>query len=314
MRVIHGIEKIDIKGPTVATIGIFDGVHKGHKKILRLLKNRSKALNMESCVITFDPHPAKVIHPERMVPMLISTRHKLNLLAEEGIDHALLINFSKRFSSLSGKHFIRSILVKRIHVRELYVGENFSFGKEKKTSIDELKEEAQFYSMTIHAVKQLKQNGQVVSSTLIRSLILEGRLRRATALLGRPVSILGTVIRGSRRGRILGFPTANLDLHHEAIPPSGVYIVKVKLKEHVYDGILNIGFRPTFNASSQYKEATAEVHIFDFSDDIYNEELEVVFIKRIRSERRFSGSEPLLERIEKDVEIAKMYFAGKSKS
>jgi riboflavin kinase/FMN adenylyltransferase len=325
MKIIRGFKRARIRRPTVITIGIFDGVHIGHKKILALVRKRAKELNVASCIVTFDPHPAEVLHPDRRVPLLVSTEHKLKLLAEEGIDYAVLIHFSERFAQYTGPAFVKSVLVDRLNVKELYVGENFSFGKGRRTSIKRLRKIGKQLDFKVHAVRQAKRNGLVASSTLVRSLVLKGDLKTAAALLGRRVSILGTVTRGSKRGRILGFPTANLDLHHEAVPPSGVdlhheavppsgvYIVKVKHKKTLLNGILNIGFRPTFDRFLYDKEPTVEVHIFDFDRDIYREDLEVIFIKRIRSEHRFRNKEHLLDRIAEDVRIAGMYFAKNTK-
>lgn len=307
MRAIYGIKSLKIKIPTVATIGIFDGIHRGHKKILELLKERARSIKAKSCVITFDPHPSKVLHPYKTPPMLISTRHKLNLLRAEGVDMTLLINFTKDFANINPLNFVKEVLVERINVKELLVGKNFSFGKNRRGSVKGLKRLARKFKFKVQVIPPLKAGGKIISSTLIRRLIMSGKLNEAKRLMGRDISILGTVTRGTRRGRILGFPTANLDLHHEAIPPSGVYIVKIKLANKVYRGILNIGFRPTFDVKGE-REPTVEVHIFNFSRSIYRKDIEVIFLKRIRGERRFKNREHLLFRIGKDIEIAKRYF------
>lgn len=296
-----------IRTATVATIGIFDGVHRGHKKILRLLKARAKAKKAQSCVITFDPHPLKILHPRKTPPMLISTKHKLNLLAAEGINITVLIDFSKDFADIDPLTFVRAVLVDIVNVKELLVGENFSFGKNRRGNVRSLKRLGRMFGFKVRVIPPLRRGGRIISSTLIRRLIMSGKLNEAKRLLGRDVSILGTVTKGTRRGRILGFPTANLDLHHEAIPPSSVYIVKVKLANKTYRGIVNIGFRPTFDARGE-KEPTVEVHVFNFHKSIYGKDIEVIFLKRIRSERKFKNRKHLLSRIEKDIGIAKRYF------
>lgn len=293
-----------IRTATVATIGIFDGVHRGHKKILKLLKARARAKRAKSCVLTFDPHPSKILHPEKTAPMLVSTKHKLNLLAREGVDITVLINFSKSFAEVDPIIFVKRVLVDIVNVRELLVGENFSFGNKRRGSVKTLKRLGRMFGFEVRVIPPLKSGGRIISSTLIRRLIMSGRLSEAKRLLGRDVSILGTVTRGTRRGRILGFPTANLDLHHEAIPPSGVYAVKAKLANKAYRGIVNIGFRPTFDKKEK-KEPTVEVHIFNFHKSIYGKDIEVVFMGRIRSERKFKSREHLLARIAKDIAIAK---------
>lgn len=311
MKMAYDIKNLKIKQPTVATIGIFDGIHRGHKKILKLLKERAKNIKAKSCVLTFDPHPSKILHPHKTPPMLISTKHKLRLLAAEGIDIAVLINFTKNFAAIKPIHFVKELLVERMNVKALLVGGNFLFGSKKIGTVKNLKRLGQRFGFKVYAIPPLKASGRIISSTLIRRLIMSGKLNKAKNLLGRDISILGTVTKGTKRGRILGFPTANLDLHHEAIPPSGVYIVKVKLSNRKYRGILNIGFRPTFGRVKYEAEPTTEVHIFNFNKSIYGKDMEVVFLKRIRSEERFKDHERLLSRIKKDINIAKKYFGMK---
>lgn len=310
MKIIYGIKNLKIKKPTVTTIGIFDGIHRGHKKILKLLKERAKRIKAMSCILTFDPHPLKILHPHKTPPMLISTRHKLNLLAEEGIDIAVVINFTKSFADIGPIRFVKEILVKRLDVKELLVGENFLFGKNRSGTVKGLKRLSQRFGFKVHIISPLRAGRRIISSTLIRRLTMSGKLNEAKRLLGRDISILGTVTKGVRRGRIIGFHTANLDLHHEAIPPSGVYIVRVKLANKVYRGVLNIGFRPTFNRVKDKREPVVEVHIFNFNKSIYGKDIEVIFLKRIRTERRFKNKEHLILRIKKDIEIARKYFGS----
>ena len=309
MKIIRGIKSLKIQEPVALTIGIFDGVHRGHKRILSNLKKSAAGINGKSCVLTFDSHPAKVLHPHKTPPMLVSAKHKLNLLAAEGIDIAVLLSFTKKFAAIKPARFVEDILVKRMNVKELLVGEGFLFGRRRTGDIKELRKLGNRFGLKVRAIRSLKSGKSVISSTLIRNLIMSGRLNEAGRLLGREVAILGTVTRGARRGRILGFPTANLDLHHEAIPPSGVYMVKVRLKNREYRGILNIGFRPTFNRDE--REPTVEVHIFNFRRSIYGKDIEVVFLKRIRREHRFKNKKHLLSRIGKDIGITKRYFKKK---
>lgn len=297
-----------MKRPTVVTIGIFDGVHRGHRKILRLIRKSAKKRKAESCVITFDPHPSRVFHPGRIPPMLVSTKHKLGLLAAEGMNTAILIKFTKKLAGVDPRSFVEGVLVKKMNISELLVGRNFLFGRERSGTLKKLRQLGKRYGFAVHIVSPLRSGKKIISSTIIRKLIMAGRLKEAGKMLGREVSILGTVIKGSKRGRILGFPTANLDLHHEAIPPSGVYIVRVNLMNSVYSGIMNIGFRPTFTAEGEELEPTAEAHILNFKKNIYGEDMEVVFLKRIRGERRFTHRDHLRARIAGDVKKAKKYF------
>ena len=314
MKIIYGVKNIKIKEPVVATIGIFDGVHKGHKKILKMLKKRAKSIKAKSCVLTFDPHPAKILHSHRTPPMLISSRHKLNLLASEGIDISILISFTKDFADINPSRFVKEVLVKRMNVKELLVGRNFVFGRNKSGTIITLRELGRGFGFRVHSISPLKAGRKIISSTLIRKLIMSGKLKEAKKLLGRGITILGTVTKGTKRGRVLGFPTANLDLHHEAIPPSGAYIVRVRMGNKKYRGILNIGFRPTFSGTACEMEPTVEVHIFSFDKSIYGKDIEVLFLRRIRRERKFKNKEYLRLRIEKDVAIARRYFRKKNRS
>jgi len=308
MRIIYGIKDLEVKGPTAVTIGIFDGVHKGHRKVLKELKRQSRIINGKSCVVTFEPHPMKVLMPKKAPPAVISGVHKMRLLESEGVDIVLIINFTKEFAAITPLRFAKDVLKDRLNAKVLLVGENFVLGKGRAGNVRNLKKIGRRLGFSVQAVKPLRSVGQVISSTLIRKLIMSGRLEKARRLLGRNVSVLGTVVRGSSRGRTIGFPTANIDPHHEAIPPSGVYIVKVRLADRKYRGILNIGFRPTFMGMGYQKEPTIEVHIFGFNESIYGKEIEVIFLKRIRHERKFSNKKHLLSRIMEDISVAKKYF------
>ncbi len=308
MKTVYNVYDYKSSRPTVVALGIFDGLHKGHKAVLRRLKRVAGDSRAESCVVTFDPHPARILSSKNPPPMLVSTQHKLRLLAYAGIDKTVVIRFTKVFSKMTARRFIVDILVKRLRVKTLVIGKNFLFGAKKSGTIRHMKRWGKEYGFTVETVRPVLSKGEIVSSTRIRNLIMAGNLTEARRLLGRDISILGTVKKGSRRGRILGFPTANLDLHHEAIPPSGVYIVKVFVDSRVYRGILNIGFRPTFNATEKPHEASVEVHIFGFNREIYGKDVEVVFLKKIRRERRYKSRDHLRLRIAQDIRIAKRYF------
>jgi len=303
MKVIKGIKKFKHHSKDIlATIGIFDGVHIGHKKVISWVVKKAKRSNKTSLVITFDPHPDKVINPKQATPLLISLEHRLRLIEELGIDEVLLLKFDNNFSKLSPQDFVKSILVKKIGIKEIVVGEDFAFGKNKAGSISILKRLGRLQGFKVTKISIAKKNRKSVSSTRIRQLILKGKLKKASTLLGRPVSVLGTVKHGTKRGRLLGFPTANIDPHHEAIPPSGVYAVRIKFENRIYNGVLNIGRRPTFYKDS---DPIIEVHIFNFSSSIYNEELEIEFVKKIRKEKRFPNKEALINQIRLDESKAK---------
>jgi len=299
---------------TVATIGIFDGVHIGHQKIINAVVRRAKKLSLKSVVVTFDPHPMKVLEPKNAPPLLISLKHRLRLLKQMGADKCAVIRFTRRFSLTSPEVFVKKVLVDRLGVKELYIGRNFCLGKGKTGDASFLRQMGQKYGFSVHLVDFVKKDGVIVSSTHIRQLLTEAKLDLAKRLLKRPVSVLGTVVKGAALATELGYPTANIDPHHEAIPPSGVYAVKVVLGEKEYDGVLNIGRRPTFaGAKALQAEPTIEAHIFDFKGDIYGKDLEVYFVKKLRDEKKFPSKEKLVEQIMRDEKKARAILGGHMK-
>jgi len=289
---------------TVASIGIFDGLHKGHLHLIKALVKRAKSIKRKSLILTFYPHPSKILNRKKFTPLLISLKHRLNLLEALGVDLAIVIKFNKRFAGIKPRDFITDVLCRRLGVKEVLIGDNFNFGYHKSGNIGLLKRLSGEYGFSVRVVRLHKKDKRIVSSTHIRSLIMKGRLKEASRLLGRPVSILGTVKGGARIGRALGYPTANIDPHHEAIPPSGVYAVYVNLDDRRYKGILNIGFKPTFQRKCYPPEPTIEVHIFNFKKDIYGRDLEIFFVKRLRPEKRFKDRENLIKRIRLDEKAA----------
>ncbi|MFH1847673.1 MAG: riboflavin biosynthesis protein RibF [Candidatus Omnitrophota bacterium] len=288
----------------VVGIGIFDGVHRGHKKILGEVVKKARAINGTSVVVTFDPHPEKILKMIGAAPLLTSLAHRLRLLEAEGIDAACVTQFTKKFAKITGRDFIKNTLVKKINPSFIYIGSDFRFGRGQSADLGLLNEMGKVYGFKATGVKLLKYKGRTVNSTLIRSLIMKGRLAAASRLLGRPVSILGTVVRGSRRGRILGYPTANLNPHHEAIPPSGVYAVYAVLGGRRYKGVLNIGVRPTF--MDKGAEPTIEAQIFNFRRSIYGRDIEILFRRKLRGEYRFKTQEALIKQIRIDEHHSNM--------
>lgn len=298
---------------TVAAIGIFDGVHLGHRRIIRAAviacraMSTAKKIRVRSVVITFDPHPLKILRPYKPIPSIMSTAHRVRLIRELGADACLVIRFTKKFSNLKPRDFVKKILVDRFRVLELFVGTNFVFGKGNTGDTALLKRFGREYGFKVTVVPMVKVGGKIISSTAIRDLITRGRLAEASRMLGRPVTVFGTVVSGASRGRLLGYPTANIDPHHEAIPPSGVYAVRVRLGNKKFGGALFIGHRPTFGE----REPVIESHIFDFRSMIYGEDIEVTFVKRLRGVRKFAGHEKLVEQIRKDDAYARRILSGK---
>lgn len=306
MRVVHGLRgfKRSAKATALA-IGVFDGLHIGHRKIIERVVRDAKKLKVKSVVLTFDPHPAKVLHPKNHgVPSLISIGHRIKLIEELGVDILVVMDFSRALADLAPEDFARKVLADKLGAREVCVGDNFYFGKGCAAGVDDLNRFGRLFGFKVNVVKSIRMGRNIVSSSLIRKLITSGELRKASKLLGRRVSVLGTVISGARLARELGYPTANLNPHHEVVPPGGVYAVFVKFKEKTYKGVLNIGLRPTFY-SPRDRESAIEVHIFDFKGKIYGHDLEVFFVKKLRDEAVFAGKDDLVRQIKKDEEAAR---------
>ena len=300
MKVIRGVKNIRrrFKKPVV-TIGVFDGVHLGHKEVISGLVKRARCIKGTSVVVTFDPHPAKILYPKKTLPLLMSPEHRIKLIEELGGDALILLKFTRSFSKLSAENFVKCILVKKIGAREILLGKDFVFGRNKLGKRSFLKMAGEKSGFKVIEIPMARHSGALISSSRIRRLITEGKIDLASKLLDRPVSILGTVKKGVKRGGLLGYPTANIDPHHEAIPPSGVYAVLARYKGKTYGGILNIGNRPTFY---KYSEPTIEVHMFNFKESIYDEDLQIEFVKKVRDEKRFPGKDALIDRIRLDEE------------
>lgn len=293
--------KSPIQNP-VLTIGNFDGVHKGHLALFERVKQIAKEINGSSVVMTFDPHPIKVLSNGNGPPVITPTPQKLRLIKEAGIDIILCLPFTKEFANIPAKDFVEKILVEKIGVKYVVVGYDYSFGKNRQGNIEFLKKMAQRYQFKVEVVEPVSINGIIVSSTKIRKLVQEGKLEEAKLLLGRNYQVTGTVISGKNRGaRILGYPTANLKLIDELTPKVGVYAVKVHIDNEVYKGVANIGYNPTFGNGA----FSVETHIIDFDKNILGKEIIVEFVKRLRDEKKFSSPAELSEQIKKDIEEAK---------
>jgi len=298
MRVFYGVECINKKlKPSAVAVGVFDGLHSGHKKIMSALMRISKKKGLVPAVVTFNPHPDNILTKNKKIPMLCSLGHRLNLLSDFGVKLCVVLKFDQTFAKKPCNLFIKHTLIKKLGMKNLVVGERFSFGKERISEVNNLKDIADNLNLNISVVTAKRYNSRVISSSMIRSLIEKGRLDIASRLLGRHVSVLGTVIHGQKRGRIIGFRTANIDPHHEAIPPSGVYAAYTILDCKRYKSVVNIGRRPTFFG----KDPGVEVHIFDFSRNIYGKDIEIYFIKRLRPERKFKDENALRAQILKDA-------------
>ena len=302
MKIIRGSRNIreEIKNP-VLTLGNFDGVHVGHQAIFRNVTLRSKEIDGTSVVFTFEPHPLKIIAPDRCPPLLTSFHKKMELIQEAGIDMVICADFNRRFADQHPRDFAKNILYKKVRAKEIFVGYDYTFGRGREGTIAYLKKMGNEFGFKVNVVDPVKIDVNLVSSSLIRELIEDGKIEQASLFLGRTYSIKGKVIDGHKKGTVIGYPTANIDVHHELIPHTGVYGVRVVNEGIYYDGIANVGFNPTFNRDS----LSVEVHIFDFKKDIYGKEIEIAFIGRIREEIAFKSAQELVEQIGQDVKRAK---------
>ncbi|RJP22809.1 MAG: bifunctional riboflavin kinase/FAD synthetase [Candidatus Abyssobacteria bacterium SURF_5] len=293
------------------TLGVFDGVHLGHQKIIRRVLEKARKYGGESCVVTFDPHPREVLSPHDAPNLLTTTDKKAQLIEQLGIDALCLVRFTPEFANTEARAFVEDFLVGSLRMRAIIEGYNWVFGKGRKGNIALLDELSRKYQYEVEQVEPVEIEGQPISSTLIRELVLCGDLQASEKYLGRKYSITGDIVGGARLGREMGFPTANIEPRHEAIPPDGIYAVWVNVLDVCKPGTLNIGFRPTV---SNERKRTIEVHIMDFYHDIYNEKVEVTFVAKLRDERKFPSVDALVEQIKKDVEKARNILVEQSKS
>ncbi len=306
MLVFRSIEQVQhkLKNPAI-TIGNFDGVHRGHKALFKRVKHWAEELNGQSAVMTFDPHPAEVLFPGKPLSFITSHQKKLDLIESCGIDAAIVIPFSHEFSRISATDFVEDVLVAKIGVKAVVVGYDYRFGHSREGDIEFLRRMGEKHGFQVDIVSGIKMDDTVVSSTAIRQMIIQGKMREANRLLGRCFEVSGTVIAGRKRGVTLGFPTANILMPSLTSPRTGVYAVKAEVNGKTYGGAANLGYNPTFGDT----DLSLEVHLFDFSGDIYGMPITIRFIDRLRDEKRFSGPDELVRQIRDDVNSAKKILA-----
>ena len=304
MEILRSIPELErLRGPLFLAIGVFDGVHRGHQAVISTSADHAAASNGTPVVVTFDPHPEKVLRPQAAPHLLSATEHKIALIRALGVEHLLIITFDKQFAATEPEDFVRKLVIHSKPLREICVGHEWSFGKNRRGNLDLLEKLGAKFNFDVVGIPPVKINGAVVSSTAIRQAIEKGDWAKAAEMLGREYTILGTVTRGDNLGKKIGFPTANLSAHSEQFPPNGVYVAEARIDGELYRGVINLGIRPT--VSSGKSERVLEIHLFDFNRDIYGHDVEVRFLKFLRSEKKFQDLDTLVQQIRQDVEQAR---------
>jgi riboflavin kinase/FMN adenylyltransferase len=289
----------------VLALGNFDGLHRGHRKILERVCRVAAERGATPVVMTFDPHPPRVVRPDKAPPLLMTKAQKLEAIAESGVHGAAIVRFTEELSRWDPETFVRTVLVDWLHVSEVWVGANFLFGHDRAGNFSMLRALGARYGFKAEKIDPVRYKDFVVSSTRVRRLVSEGRVDEAGALLGHQYAIDGTVVHGDHRGRTIGFPTANLCTENELLPPHGVYATTVRVGSIVFPSVTNIGTRPTVDASGQTR---IETHIFDLDRDLYGASLRAGFVQRLRDERAFESIDALRAQIDADCRGARVLF------
>ena len=304
MEILRSIPELErLRGSLFLAIGVFDGVHRGHQAVISTSADHAAASNGTPVVVTFDPHPEKVLRPQAAPHLLSATEHKIALIRALGVEHLLIITFDKQFAATEPEDFVQKLVIQSKPLQEICVGHEWSFGKNRRGNLDLLKKLGAKFNFDVVGIPPVKINGAVVSSTAIREAIEKGDLAKAAEMLGREYTILGTVTRGDNLGKKIGFPTANLSAHSEQFPPNGVYVAEARIDGELYRGVINLGIRPTVSIGKS--ERVLEIHLFDFNRDIYGHDVEVRFLKFLRSEKKFQDLDTLVQQIRQDVEQAR---------
>ena len=310
MEIIRDVRTTELEFPSVVlTVGSFDGIHLGHQTILRAIVDHARKKDGTPAVLTMHPHPREFFAPEHAPNLLTSKKKQFELLDAAGIEVVFILPFDRRTADIDAVNFITDILWSRCHATELVVGHDCRFGKGAEGNFELLQKVGKDLGFEVEEIPPLIVEAERVSSTLIRERVLQGDLDGAEALLGRKYSLLGEVIPGRGKGAELGFPTANLKPHHSAVPAQGVYIAEALIGSEAYPAAVNIGVAPTI----RQEDLTIEAHILDYSGDLVGAQLEIVFHKRIRPEKKFASVEDLVAQIGRDVEATREYFGRKAK-
>jgi len=305
MRLFHGTDNANIARPTVLTLGVFDGLHLGHQLIMKTVVERARAINAVPTVITFEPHPRAVLHPESAPPLLQTFDQKIEALTVLGIEQTIVVHFDNAFAQIRAEDFLRDVVVDRLHAKEVYLGRGFFFGHNREGNIELLRRVREQLGFVADEVSEVRLRGKRIGSTIIRQLLADGRVNLARRMLGRPYGVEGPVARGDARGVGLGFPTANVQPHNRVIPRRGVYVTSTLIEGKWRRSVTNIGVRPTFGDALK---PSVETHVIDWTGDLYGDVLRVRFLHRLRDEKKFGSVDELKTQIESDVARAEKFF------
>jgi riboflavin kinase/FMN adenylyltransferase len=302
MQIIRSLEQLEEPYPyPVVTLGNYDGVHLGHQQIFRQVISRAREKSGTAIIFTFEPHPLMVLSPSTAPPLLNTFRRKMELFETYGVDVVICAEFTREFAATPPEDFVKGILVDRVGAKEIVVGYDYAFGRGKQGTTNAMAEMGEKYGFRLTVVPAYTLHDEVVSTTLLRELLREGRIEKVNRMLCRTYASEGIVVAGDHRGKSLGFPTANLQSHNQIFPKQGVYAVQVEYEDHLLDGVANIGTHPTFGEG----KVTIEVHIFDFDKEIYGQFVRVLYWKRLRDERLFHDKDALILQIRKDIKEAR---------
>lgn len=298
MKIVNSIKSFNANKPTIVTIGTFDGVHLGHKKILEKIVENAHSQNCESLVLTFFPHPRTILQADSEMKQLNTLAEKTNLLSALGIDNLVIHPFDAAFSRLTAEEFVKQVLVDTFKIKKIIIGHDHRFGRNRTANIDDLIEFGNKFGFEVEEISAKEINEVSISSTKIRNALTEGNIELANNYLGYYYSLTGIVSKGKQLGRTIGFPTANIKIveEYKLIPQNGVYIVQSNLDGIMYHGMMNIGTRPTVDGTTQ----TIEIHFFDFNRDIYNQMITISLLHRMRSEQKFESVDALKKQLDKD--------------
>ena len=306
MKLFHGTDNAEIARPTVLTLGVFDGLHLGHQLIMKTVVERARASGAVPTVITFEPHPRAVLHPESAPPLLQTLDQKIEAMGVLGIEQTIMVHFDKAFSQIRAEDFLRDTVVNRLQAKEVYLGRGFFFGHNREGNIELLRSVSERLGFFADEVPEVRLRGKRIGSSRIRERLVAGRVNLARRMLGRPYGVEGPVVCGASRGQRIGFPTANIHPHNRVIPRGGVYVTATLLEGQWRRSVTNIGTRPTFDEGT---ESSIETHVLNWSGDLYGDVVRVRFLHRLRAEKKFGSIDELKEQIKRDVSRAERYFA-----